>query len=112
MQYKLFRVKLICDTIVRQEEWIMPDDSIHVEKQVWYTVEIVNPDFEDLHDLWLRMDTWCTSNLGQGTAHQMWSSKGTAWDSNCRWLTNSRKFWFRDQEDQFMFMLRWEWERE
>lgn len=113
MQYELFNVKLVCDCVVRAEEWYMPDDTIKVEQQTWYTVEIVNPDSVNLRGLWEKMDTWCTEIFGQGAPHEMWGQgRGTAWDTNCRWLTNARKFWFRNQEDQFMFMLRWEWARE
>lgn len=53
---------------------------------------------------WLRMETWCSDNMG---------SNGSAWDKdkapepNARWYMNDRRFWFRDEADRTMFILRW-----
>lgn len=53
---------------------------------------------------WLRMETWCSDNMG---------STGSAWDKdkapepNARWYMNDRRFWFREERDRTMFILKW-----
>ncbi len=53
---------------------------------------------------WLRMETWCIDTFG---------SSGSAWDKdkapqpNARWYMNDRKFWFRDEKDRMIFVLKW-----
>jgi hypothetical protein len=53
---------------------------------------------------WLRMETWCSDNMG---------SNGSAWDKdkapkpNSRWYMNDSRFWFREEKDRMMFVLKW-----
>ena len=63
----------------------------------YYTVEPVGGS-------WLQMETWCLDTFG---------SNGSAWDKdkspepNARWYMNDRKFWFRNEADRTMFILKW-----
>jgi hypothetical protein len=53
---------------------------------------------------WLRMETWCLDTFG---------SNGSAWDKdkaphpNARWYMNDRRFWFREEKDRTLFILKW-----
>jgi hypothetical protein len=53
---------------------------------------------------WLRMETWCLDTFG---------SNGSVWDKdkapkpNARWYMNDRRFWFREEKDRMMFVLKW-----
>ena len=53
---------------------------------------------------WLRMETWCLDTFG---------SNGSAWEKdkapqpNARWYMNDRRFWFRNESDRTMFILKW-----
>ena len=53
---------------------------------------------------WLQMETWCLDTMGEN---------GSAWDKdkaqepNARWYMNDRRFWFRDEKDRTMFVLKW-----
>lgn len=53
---------------------------------------------------WREMETWCSDNMG---------SNGSAWDKdkapkpNARWYMNARRFWFREDKDRTMFVLKW-----
>jgi len=53
---------------------------------------------------WLRMETWCLDTFG---------SNGSAWDKdkapqpNARWYMNDRRFWFRNEADRTLFILKW-----
>lgn len=49
---------------------------------------------------WRDMATWCTDTYGP-------TPKDGIWTPNARWYCNNSKFWFRNEEDQTMFILRW-----
>ena len=54
---------------------------------------------------WLEMEKWCMEAFG--------TISGSIWGENpapepaMRWYMNNRKFWFRDQADQLMFVMKW-----
>ena len=53
---------------------------------------------------WIDMETWCIETFG--------SSGDSIWGSDipepaCRWYANNRKFWFRNEADRDLFLLRW-----
>lgn len=49
---------------------------------------------------WHKMEEWCTQTYGAGP-------KAGVWTHNARWYMNNRKFWFRNEKDLTMFILRW-----
>ena len=53
---------------------------------------------------WFDMETWCIDSFGTPGTH-MWDSGSV--DPSQRWYMNNRKFWFRDDADQLMFVMRW-----
>ena len=53
---------------------------------------------------WAKMELWCMQAFGETT--------GSIYGENVpepaqRWYMNNRKFWFRDQADQLMFVMKW-----
>jgi hypothetical protein len=61
----------------------------------FYTVEPVGGNWRD-------MEQWCTNTFGSAT--DAWDFK---MDSVGRWYANNRKFWFRNEADRTMFILKW-----
>jgi hypothetical protein len=49
---------------------------------------------------WNEMMEWMVSTFGP-TAHD------GVWTPNMRWYANNAKFWFRNEKDRTMFILRW-----
>ena len=49
---------------------------------------------------WGDMEKWCEEKLGP-------TSTNGVWTPNMRWYGNNRKFWFRDEKDRTMFVLKW-----
>lgn len=54
---------------------------------------------------WLDMETWCGEVFGEGS-RALWGEK-KAPEPALRWYANNRKFWFREEKDRTMFILRW-----
>jgi hypothetical protein len=49
---------------------------------------------------WSEMMKWMVDTFGP-------SANNGVWTPNIRWYANNSKFWFRDQKDLTMFILRW-----
>lgn len=58
----------------------------------YYTVEPIGGN-------WLRMEQWAVQTFG---------APGSVWNpTSSRWYMNDRKFWFQDEADRTMFLLKW-----
>jgi hypothetical protein len=64
----------------------------------YYTAEPIGGD-------WLEMQTWCLNTFGDSGKH-IWGSKETPEPAQ-RWYMNNRKFWFRNETDRMVFVLKW-----
>ncbi len=60
---------------------------------------------EPIGGSWLEMETWVQSMCGE--PGDMWNSNDWCCPESARWLQNDRKFWFRNEEDRTMFIMRW-----
>ena len=49
---------------------------------------------------WNEMMDWMVSTFGP-------SAEDGVWTPNMRWYANNSKFWFREEKDLTMFILRW-----
>ena len=47
---------------------------------------------------WHKMNVWMTATFG----HCDWSTI-----KNSRWVGSDRKYWFRDERDRTLFLLKW-----
>ena len=60
---------------------------------------------EPVGGMWLEMEAWCIKAFD--------ATQGSVWGENPppapaqRWYMNNRKFWFRDDADRLMFVMRW-----
>lgn len=54
---------------------------------------------------WIEIQEWCFNQFGDSGKH-IWGSNEVPAPQE-RWYTNNRKFWFRDDADQLMFVMRW-----
>lgn len=54
---------------------------------------------------WKEMEDWCKECFGE--PGDMWESDDWCWPETARWLQNNRKFWFRNERDRTVFIMRW-----
>lgn len=58
---------------------------------------------------WLEMEAWCTQTFGK--ASDVWDSVNPEsqfmWPELGRWYKNDRKFWFRNEADRTLFVMKW-----
>jgi hypothetical protein len=73
------------------EELVLAERRIHGSR--FYTVEPVGGN-------WLEMETWANKTFGPSSS--IWDM-----DKIGRWYANDRKFWFRNETDRTMFVLKW-----
>jgi hypothetical protein len=57
---------------------------------------------------WLEMEKWVLKTCGESTG-SIWAEEKYkhAAQPGERWYGNNRKFWFRDEADRTMFVMRW-----
>jgi hypothetical protein len=53
---------------------------------------------------WREMEAWCLETFGSAGEH-IWGEKVT--EPAQRWYMNNRKFWFRNECDRMVFVLKW-----
>jgi len=55
---------------------------------------------------WKDMELWCHQTFGETS--NIWSeTKNLAPEPLKRWYMNNRKFWFREEQDRTLFVLKW-----
>lgn len=54
---------------------------------------------EPYSNMWKDMFNWCEEKFG--TAGDPWANE------TARWYANSGKFWFKNDDDHILFLLRW-----
>ena len=54
---------------------------------------------------WIEMQEWCLEKFGDSGKH-IWGSNEVPSPQE-RWYMNNRKFWFRDEADQLIFVMKW-----
>ena len=57
---------------------------------------------------WIKMEQWATEVFGEPA--EVWNvgkSEEFIWPDCGRWYKNDRRFWFRDEKDRTMFILKW-----
>ena len=76
----------------------------------YYYVETVHRFYcvEPVGGNWLEMEKWCIQTYGESTG-SIWAEKKYKHAANAgeRWYGNNRKFWFREEQDRTMFVLKW-----
>lgn len=68
----------------------------------YYTVEPVGGN-------WVEMEAWCIESFGPSA--EVWDIKTSEeqfiWPELGRWYKNNRKFWFRNERDRTLFIMKW-----
>lgn len=54
---------------------------------------------------WKDMEEW--TRLTYGEPADIWKAHDFMWPENGRWYMNDRKFWFRDESDRTLFLMKW-----
>lgn len=57
---------------------------------------------------WLEMETWCVDTFGDRS--KVWDIHLVQIVPYCergRWYANDRRFWFRNERDRTMFIMKW-----
>jgi hypothetical protein len=54
---------------------------------------------------WIEMQEWCFAQFGDSGKH-IWGEPKSP-EPQQRWYMNNRKFWFRNESDRLMFILKW-----
>jgi hypothetical protein len=75
------------------EELVLAERLYRTAK--FYTVEPVGGN-------WMDMEVWCLKTFGP--SDDVWDFKTV---NVGRWYKNDRKFWFRNERDRTLFILRW-----
>ena len=95
--------RLMRDLNSRPIEELVLGQSTYMDTQ-YYTVEPVGGN-------WLAMETWCVDTFGDRS--NVWdittsySDEQLAWRERGRWYANDRRFWFRNERDRTVFILKW-----
>ena len=72
----------------------------------YHTVEPINLEWQDTRNMWEDMMLWCRNQFGE--TGSLWrETKNLTPELNQRWYANDRKFWFLNEADLLMFVLRW-----
>jgi hypothetical protein len=85
------------------------DDEILMSTMGWHDLKLDEGHIYGAHYLtvhptngwhWNEMMAWMIKTFGPSA----WDG---VWLPNQRWYANNAKFWFRDEKDRTMFILRW-----
>lgn len=55
---------------------------------------------------WREMEHWCHETFGEIAGTSIWAEEKAPSPAQ-RWYMNNRKFWFRDEADRLMFVMKW-----
>lgn len=75
--------------------------SASINNEQYYIVEPTNDKQSEFHYNWSDMEAWCTEMFGSTPADGVWTSGAV-------WYMNNSKFWFRNELDQTLFVLKWQ----
>ena len=85
------------------------DDTILMDASGWHGLElsqgqVYGSRYLTVHPSngwhWNEMMAWMIEQFGPSACDGVWTP-------NMRWYANNAKFWFRNEEDLTMFILRW-----
>jgi hypothetical protein len=81
------------------EDLILTESKVHGAR--YYCVEPVGGN-------WLEMEKWSVKTYGDpGEIWPMKTQDDFGWPECNRWYMNNRKFWFRNEADRTMFVMKW-----
>jgi hypothetical protein len=57
--------------------------------------------YSDSNVEWAAMMSWMVETFGS-------TAKDGVWTPEQRWYANNAKFWFRNEQDMLLFLLKWQ----
>lgn len=78
------------------ENLVLTERKLHGAR--YYCVEPVG-------GFWPDMEAWAIEAFG--SPGEIWPKDDFAWPESPRWVQNNRMFWFRNEADRTMFVLKW-----
>lgn len=54
---------------------------------------------------WKTIEAWVTQTFGE--PGEIWPKDDFVWPECPRWVQNNRKFWFRNEADRTVFIMKW-----
>jgi hypothetical protein len=78
------------------EELVLSEGRVHGSR--YYCVEPIGGN-------WKEMELWAEATYGDPGS--VWPKEDFTWPEDTRWIMNNRKFWFRNERDRTVFLLRW-----
>ena len=54
---------------------------------------------------WKEIETWAKETYGE--PGEVWPKDQFNWPDGMRWAMNNRKFWFRNERDRTLFVMKW-----
>ena len=95
---------VVTSGVLAQQE--MPELKIEVGTVAGIVYNCIKP----IGKPWTDMFQWCIDTMGECGNKDPWGGKHPVSDNlvlHARWYMAENMFWFRDPEDQVMFVLRW-----
>jgi hypothetical protein len=65
--------------------------------EMWNNTPQLETGYADNQPKWQAMSVWMTNTMGNSN----WSVE------HARWVGSDRKYWFRDERDRTLFLLKW-----
>ena len=90
-------IKRLMDDLMHRpiEDLVLNEGTVYGSR--YYTVEPIGGN-------WIEMERWCFETFGDD--NPIWGDDRVPEPSQ-RWYKNNRKFWFRDEKDRLIFVLKW-----
>jgi hypothetical protein len=94
-----YQLKRLMDDMLNRpvEDLVLSEGQVYGSR--YYCVEPVGGS-------WHEMEHWSHETFGGIAGVSIWAEE-KAPEPAQRWYMNNRKFWFRDEKDRTMFILRW-----
>lgn len=91
-------VRRLMDDLMHRpiEDLVLTERPVHGSR--YYCVEPVGGNWKD-------MEEWCVATYGP--VGDIWEINDFVWPEEARWLMNNRKFWFRNESDRTLFIMKW-----
>lgn len=67
----------------------------------WTVHPVIEPVWDQDPEIWHKMMQWMLDNFGPSAANGVWTP-------GYPWYANNARFWFRNEADMLLFVLRWD----
>lgn len=91
-------MKRLMDGLINRpvEELVLSEGTVYGSR--YYCVEPIGGN-------WKKMESWAIRTYGPVSS--VWRADKWVSEPNGRWYMNDRKFWFHNEQDRLMFVMKW-----